>query len=114
MLNDEVKGMLSSKKFRAAVAATVVAAAAKLGLDIDPVTVGLLIAPLLTYIFSQGQTDKGKVAAAIQAEATAIQTQGAEKVARIEAAAAIQAVRAGQSGGDGTTPGATSLIDPPK
>lgn len=59
------KEFATSKKFLMAVAGTVVAAAAKIGLELPTETVGLLMAPIITYLLSQGWADHGKEAAKI-------------------------------------------------
>lgn len=66
-----IKEFLTSKKFIAAVAGVIIAAASKIGLDLSTETVGLLIAPILTYLISQGWADRNKEAAKVQAVAEA-------------------------------------------
>ena len=61
-----IKEMFVSKKFVASVAATVVAATAKVGLDLPVEEVGAIIAPLIAYILGQGWADAGKEKAKIE------------------------------------------------
>lgn len=68
--------LLRSKKFLMAVAATLVAAGAKLGLDLSTETVGLLMAPMLTYIAAQGVADYGKGVAKVEAIAAVAREDG--------------------------------------
>ena len=60
-----IKEFVGSKKFIMAIAGTVVAATGKVGLELPTETVALLIAPLMTYLVSQGWADYGKEAAKI-------------------------------------------------
>lgn len=60
-----MKDLLNSKKFRAAIAATIVALCAKAGLDLDEGAVLAIISPLLTYIVGQGVADFGKARAQV-------------------------------------------------
>lgn len=55
-----IKEGATSKKFIVAVSGVIIAAAAKIGLELPTETVGLLIAPILTYLLSQGWADRGK------------------------------------------------------
>lgn len=52
--------MLTSKKFRAAIIAAVVAVLAKAGFNVDIEYVTLLVSPFLIYIFGQGMADFSK------------------------------------------------------
>lgn len=71
-----IKEFLTSKKFIVAVSGVVIAAAGKIGLELSTETVGLLIAPVLTYLISQGWSDRGKEAAKVTAVAEAASTGG--------------------------------------
>lgn len=64
---DALRSMLASKKWQTAVIGAIVAAAAKLGLQLDSETVALIVAPLVAYIIGQGISDHGKPAAEVQA-----------------------------------------------
>lgn len=66
-----IKEGATSKKFYAAVSGVIIAAAGKIGLELPTETVGLLIAPILTYLLSQGWSDRGKEAAKVAAVAEA-------------------------------------------
>ncbi len=83
-MNNLIKGLLTSKKFMAAIVAMIVAAGTRYGLHLDPETVGVIIAPLIAYIVGQGMADRGK-------EATAIAT-----LADINADAAERMIKKGQ------------------
>lgn len=69
-MNESLKGLFTSKKFIAAVVAVLVAIGTRYGLNLDPETVGVIIAPIVAYIVGQGMADRGKEAAAINATAT--------------------------------------------
>lgn len=92
-MDEQVKSILASRKFQAALVALVVGIAAKLGLNWDPGTIGVLLSPFLAYIIGQGQADKGKAAADIQKQAAEITAAAATNVARIEASATVQAAK---------------------
>lgn len=62
-----VKGFLTSKKFVAMVAGLVVSYAARYGLHLSEVEVAGIVALFVSYIFAQGQADKGKEAAKVEA-----------------------------------------------
>lgn len=79
-MSNLLKQLATSKKFLAALVAVVVAAGARYGLNLDPETVGILIAPLIAYIVAQGQADKGKHAAAITALASIAPSKAIEKI----------------------------------
>jgi predicted transcriptional regulator len=55
-----LKEMLASKKFLTAVAAMIVAAVAKLGLELETGAVYAILSPLVAYILGQGVADAGK------------------------------------------------------
>jgi hypothetical protein len=59
---DVLKEMLTSKKFLAAVAGVLVAAAARIGLDLPVEDVAAVLAPIIAYIVGQGWADAGKEA----------------------------------------------------
>lgn len=59
--------MFTSKKFIAAIASVIGGLVARLGFNVDVETIGVIILPLVVYIFAQGQADKGKAAAVIVA-----------------------------------------------
>ena len=54
-----IRGLLTSKKFVAAVASMLAAALMKLGLDVDTETVLTVISPVIAYIIGQGLSDLG-------------------------------------------------------
>ncbi len=58
--------IFKSKKFRAAIAGVIVALVAEVGLDLDTEQVIVVLAPILTYIGSQGLADIGKERAKVQ------------------------------------------------
>src|SRR5688500_530191 len=60
-----IREFLTSKKFIVAVAGLIVAAAGKVGLELPTETVVLLLAPIITYLISQGWADRGKEAAKV-------------------------------------------------
>ncbi|TXH41013.1 MAG: hypothetical protein E6Q97_38415 [Desulfurellales bacterium] len=62
-MKNVIKGLLSSKKFVAALLAAGVWALGKAGLHIDTETLAGIVTPLLTYIVGQGIADVGKPAA---------------------------------------------------
>ena len=62
---ETIKALATSKKFIASVAGVVVAAVAKIGLDLDTEAVATLLAPIIAYIIGQGWADNGKEAARI-------------------------------------------------
>ena len=66
------KGLFTSKKFLAAVAGVLVSIAARYGLNLSETEVAGILAIFISYILAQGQTDKGKGAAQVQAAAAAI------------------------------------------
>lgn len=55
-----LKEALTSKKFVAACAASIAAAALKLGIDLPTDAIMAILSPLLTYIVGQGMADIGK------------------------------------------------------
>ena len=57
-----IRTMLTSKRFISGVAGLVVAAALKLGLELDTASVAAVITPIVAYIISQGMADWGKEA----------------------------------------------------
>ena len=61
-----IKEMLKSKKFIASVAGVIVAATAKIGLDLDTEAVAAIVAPFVAYILGQGWADAGKEVAKIK------------------------------------------------
>ena len=63
--------MLVSKKFIVAIAGVIVAAAAKIGLDLDTESVALILSPIIAFILGQGVADSGKAAAKVTALADA-------------------------------------------
>jgi hypothetical protein len=69
-MNESLKGLLTSKKFIAAIVAVIVAIGARYGLQLDPPTVGVIVSPIIAYIVGQGMADRGKEAAAINATAS--------------------------------------------
>lgn len=68
---DVIKEFLTSKKFIVTVSGVIIAAAGKIGLELSTETVGLLILPIITYLVSQGWSDRGKEAAKVEAVAEA-------------------------------------------
>lgn len=71
-----LKTLLTSKKFRAAIAGVVVALIAKLGIELDTDAVAIIISPILAYIIGQGVADHGKSRA--QEIVKAFSVEGAE------------------------------------
>ena len=57
--------VLRSKKFQTAVVAVIVYVSGRLGWDVSPTDLVLVIAPLIAFIVSQGWADSGKEAARI-------------------------------------------------
>ena len=55
--------LLTSKKFIASLAGTIVAFAGKYGIELDNESVALILSPLVAYILGQGIADTGKEAA---------------------------------------------------
>ena len=76
-----LKTLLTSKKFLAALSATIVAALAKVGLDLDDSAVLLIVSPLMAYIVGQGIADHGKERAKVIVDAISIEdaTDAAEE-----------------------------------
>ena len=68
LLKSTLVKLFSSKKFLAALFAAAAWIAGRIGFDLDPVTLGGAITPLITYIIAQGSADKGKEAALIGTE----------------------------------------------
>lgn len=64
-----IRGMLSSKKFIAALVAIVVYVGGRFGLDLDPAAVGHAFLALLAYVGAQGIADVGKEAARVNQQA---------------------------------------------
>lgn len=60
-----IKEMLTSKKFIVSVAATIAAAAMKIGLDISVEDVATVLTPIVAYLLAQGFADRGKEAAKV-------------------------------------------------
>tara|TARA_R100001244_G_scaffold99872_1_gene74528 strand:+ start:232 stop:447 length:216 start_codon:yes stop_codon:yes gene_type:complete len=63
-----LKEMTTSKKFIAAIAGTIVAFLATVGLDLPPGDVAALIGPIVAYIIGQGWADSGKEAAKLNSK----------------------------------------------
>lgn len=61
-----IKSMLGSKKFVATIVAAFVWGLGRLGLHIDEVTLGGIVAPFFAYIIGQGVADSGKSVAKIE------------------------------------------------
>lgn len=59
---DVFKEMLTSKKFIASVAGVIVAATARIGLELPVEDVAAILAPIIAYIVGQGWADTGKEA----------------------------------------------------
>jgi len=57
---DAVRAMLGSKKAIAGIAGVVVAAALRVGLELETDAVAAVLAPILAYILGQGAADIGK------------------------------------------------------
>jgi uncharacterized protein YqgC (DUF456 family) len=70
MMKDLINALANSKKFTVAIIGVIVGIGSRLGLHLDPETVGIILSPFVAYIFAQGQADKGKHAAQITALAT--------------------------------------------
>lgn len=68
--------LFSSKKFVTALIAAAVAIGAKLGFDLDPELIAIIITPFLVAIGAQGLADQGKAAAAIHTGASAEPASG--------------------------------------
>ena len=62
-----IKQLVTSKKAIAMIAGVIVALAARYGLELDPVSVGTILSPIVAYIIGQGMADKGQAAAQITA-----------------------------------------------
>lgn len=62
-----LKTLFLSKKFLAMVAGLIVAFAARRGLNLDETEVAGIVALFVSYILAQGQADKGKEAARVEA-----------------------------------------------
>ena len=60
-----LKEMFTGKKWTAAVSASIVAAALKIGLELPSDAVALIVSPIMAYIVGQGWADSGKEAAKI-------------------------------------------------
>lgn len=67
---DLIKGLLSSKKFIAAIIGVIITLASRYGLNLDPAVVQEVAAIFITYLIAQGISDHGKEAARIAAVAT--------------------------------------------
>ena len=83
----KLKQLLTSKKFIVMVAGLLVAFAARYGLNLDETEVAGILAVVIAYLFTQGQADKGKEAAKVQAIATVVDTQNktsADQIAAIK------------------------------
>ena len=78
---DTIKEMLTSKKFLASIAGVIVAAAARIGLELDANVVIELLIPIVGYVVSQGWADSGKEAAKIEQETEKIKLE----IAKLEA-----------------------------
>jgi|CXWL01.1.fsa_nt_gi uncharacterized membrane protein len=65
---DTLYEMFTSKKFIAALAGTIVAFTAKIGLELPVADVATVLTPIVAYIIGQGWADTGKEAAKISAE----------------------------------------------
>ena len=55
-----IRGLLTSKKFIAAISSMIAAALMKIGWDVDTETVLTVISPIIAYILGQGLSDLGK------------------------------------------------------
>jgi hypothetical protein len=66
-MKDLISALANSKKFMAAIIGLIVGIAGKFGFNLDPATVGILVAPFVAYIAGQGIADNGKHAAEITA-----------------------------------------------
>lgn len=64
-----IKEAVTSKKFVTTIAATIAAAAMKIGLDLPTESVAVILSPVITYIIGQGWADTGKEAAKVTATA---------------------------------------------
>ena len=60
-------GLLTSKKFQAAVIGVVVMVLGEVGLQLDPDTLLLVVSPIIAYIVGQGVADIGKGKAEVEA-----------------------------------------------
>ncbi len=56
------------KKLAAALAAVIVAAVSRWGLELDSQDVAILITPFVIYVYSQGRADQGKEAVRMKIE----------------------------------------------
>lgn len=83
--------LLTSKKFIAAVSATIVVIAGRYGFDVDTTVLDRIYAALLVYVGAQGAADVGKSAAQIKAvTATAGMTpESSDALKRIASATAV-------------------------
>ena len=54
------KDLIQSKKFRAAIIGVIATIAAKLGLDVSPEELTLMVSPIVAYILGQGLADFSK------------------------------------------------------
>lgn len=61
-----IREAATSKKFIMAIAGAIAAASMKIGLELPPETVALILSPIITYLLAQGWADRGKEAAKIQ------------------------------------------------
>ena len=77
---DTIKEMLTSKKFLASIAGFIVTAAARIGLELDPVVVAALLASVIGYVISQGWADSGKEAAKIEQQTEKMRLEHEEKM----------------------------------
>lgn len=64
---DTIKTLLLSKKFIGTLVGVIAAIAARHGFNLPVEESAAILAAFMTYVFSQGQADKGKEAALIQA-----------------------------------------------
>lgn len=64
---EKLKALFLSKKFLTMIAGLLVALAARKGLNLDETEVAGILALFISYILAQGQADKGKEAAKIDA-----------------------------------------------
>lgn len=61
--------LLKSKKFQASLVGLIVAAVAKIGLNLDEQALLTVLSPILTYVLGQAVADIGKEKAKAEAEA---------------------------------------------
>jgi hypothetical protein len=64
-MKNTILGLVTSKKFLAAVTAMVVYVAGRFGFDVDPATLDRIYLALLAFVGAQGIADSGKEAAKI-------------------------------------------------